>query len=1039
VSPHLSDESSAHATARRKRMAGPPRARYAAALLLGMLMAVGVLILPGLAAGGADTLTPAQSAQVDGVAPLLLTDTGQAVPNRYLVVLKSDLVTAATIASKATQAEIELGATVHYIYENAVAGYAATLSDAAVQSLRKDADVAYIEQDQVVTTVDTQRNPPWSLDRIDQRSLPLDTLYTYGAGGSDVHAYIIDTGIRTTHAEFSGRVGAGRDFVNNDSDPNDCNGHGTHVAGTVGGTTYGVAKQITLHGVRVLNCAGSGYTSDVVAGIDWVTANAIKPAVANMSLGGGASSTLDTALRNSVDAGIVYVVAAGNTNRDACSASPAREPSAIAVGATGSSDRRASFSNYGACLDLFAPGVGIVSAYYTGDTATATLSGTSMAAPHVAGVVARYLQGAPFASPAEVAAALMGDATTNVVSDPGSGSPNRLLFDGLDAPPPPTPTTTSAPPTLMPAMTPMPTPVQEGAPTPGQDATPTPTPTMTPTVTGTPPTPTPTPIQEGTYTSTPTATPTMTPTVTGTPPTATPTMTPIVTGTPPTPTPTMTPIVTGTPPTPTPVQEGTYTSTPTSTPTVTLTPTATATPTATPPLLALTRLEPNQGLNITPNEVFIFGSKLQADTLITVGGVAVKNYHLDAAGASAVVPPTLAPGSYAVTAVNPDGASFTLAHGYTVIDSSQQDLAVTDLDLWINPSTVRQGQAANVGVNVHRSGGTTTLPGVAVAFYLDTLTPAAQLGTSTTPPLDAGVNVVDTALLSWTPATTGRHTLYAVIDPDGQIEEGSEENNTARWEIEVLTTEEVRDTTPPAITQIAIDGNAQMATAPIVTMAITATDTGGKVSAMYFVERIYNNAARLWAPRQQSGWIDFRPAFNMTLSETGGARYLQVWVADEAGNISTSSLRALINYLPAQESVLEGQVRLYRLWLTNGEQTQASLTPTSGDPDLYVWAEGGALAGYSNLAGAAVDSLHFTAQVAGLYQFEVHGYTESSYHLVLTTGASAALVAPGAANSKSVPTTPVVAPASAPPGQQALPVAPRLAEWQLFLPITVRH
>ncbi|HAJ38063.1 MAG TPA: hypothetical protein DCL15_20520 [Chloroflexi bacterium] len=401
--------------------------------------------------------TPA--AQGDGLAPLLLAAAGQGAPDRYLVVLKQDRVTAAAVASKAMQAATDLGATVHYVYADAIAGYAATLSDVALQRLRKDPDIAYIEQDQIVTALDVQSNPPWGLDRLDQRTLPLDTLYTYSATGSGVHAYIIDTGIRAAHVEFSGRIGSGRDFVDDDSNPTDCNGHGTHVAGTIGGSTYGVAKQVTLHGVRVLDCAGSGYTSGVVAGVDWVTANAIRPAVANMSLGGGVSSALDAALRSSVAAGIVYVVAAGNANSDACNTSPAREPSAITVGATTNNDVRASFSNYGACLDIFAPGVNIVSAYYTSDTANATLSGTSMASPHTAGVVARYLQGAPGASPADVATALTAAATIDLIHDPGTDSPNRLLFAELGPPPPPTPTPTGTPPTATPTFTPTATPM----------------------------------------------------------------------------------------------------------------------------------------------------------------------------------------------------------------------------------------------------------------------------------------------------------------------------------------------------------------------------------------------------------------------------------------------------------------------------------------------------------------------------------------------------------------------------------------------------
>ncbi len=433
--------------------------------LLTALLALTLLAGPALAGRsiGAKWLGQLLADAPSGQAPLILASSAQAVPSRYIVVLKSDRVFAAGAAGKAMQAEQMLGATVHQVYQYALSGYAATLSDQAVQALRKDADVAYIEQDQIVTITDSQPNPPWGLDRIDQRSLPLNASYSYAATGNGVHAYVIDTGIRSTHVEFSGRIGSGIDYVDGGA-PDDCNGHGTHVAGTIGGTTYGVAKQVTLHAVRVLDCAGSGYTSGVVAGVDWVTANAIKPAVANMSLGGGADSALDTAVANAVNAGIVFVVAAGNSAADACYSSPAREPAAITVGATANTDGRASFSNYGSCLDLFAPGVSVLSAYYPSDTATNTLSGTSMASPHVAGAAALYLQSAPTAAPAAVASALIGAATTGVVTDPGSGSPNRLLYAEFGPPPTPTPTVTGTPPTATPTFTPTPTP-----PAPGHD------------------------------------------------------------------------------------------------------------------------------------------------------------------------------------------------------------------------------------------------------------------------------------------------------------------------------------------------------------------------------------------------------------------------------------------------------------------------------------------------------------------------------------------------------------------------------------------
>jgi Subtilase family/Bacterial Ig domain len=288
--------------------------------------------------------------------------------------------------------------------------------------------VAFVEEDGEVHAVATQTPATWGLDRIDQRALPLSSSYTYNQTGAGVHAYVIDTGLRATHAQFAGRVGNGYTAINDGRGTSDCNGHGTHVAGTVGGTTYGVAKSVTLHPVRVLNCSGSGTTSGVIAGVDWVTANRVKPAVANMSLGGGASSALDTAVVNSTNAGVTYAVAAGNSNANACNSSPARVAAALTVGATTSTDARASYSNYGSCLDIFAPGSSITSAWYTSDSATNTISGTSMASPHVAGAVALYLQTAPTATPAQVAQAVVAIATQGVVTSPGSGSPNRLLY-----------------------------------------------------------------------------------------------------------------------------------------------------------------------------------------------------------------------------------------------------------------------------------------------------------------------------------------------------------------------------------------------------------------------------------------------------------------------------------------------------------------------------------------------------------------------------------------------------------------------------------
>ncbi|MEW2380667.1 S8 family serine peptidase [Micromonospora sp. NPDC047707] len=356
-----------------------------------------------------------------------------AISGSYLVVLEGDTVgtagsaTARTaVPDRAATLVKRYGGSVRDVYSAALTGFSATMTAGQARRLAADPAVAYVEQDKVLTATATQSNPPWGLDRIDQRNLPLSRSFTYPNTASNVRAYIIDTGIRTTHTQFGGRATWGTNTV--DSNNTDCNGHGTHVAGTVGGSTYGVAKQVRLVAVKVLNCSGSGTITGVVNGVNWVTANAVKPAVANMSLGGGASSALDNAVANSVASGITYAVAAGNSSANACNYSPARTRSALTVGSTTSSDARSSFSNYGSCLDIFAPGSSILSAYRTSDTATATLSGTSMAAPHVAGAAALVLSANPSWSPSQVGSYLTSNATTGKVTSPGSGSPNRLLF-----------------------------------------------------------------------------------------------------------------------------------------------------------------------------------------------------------------------------------------------------------------------------------------------------------------------------------------------------------------------------------------------------------------------------------------------------------------------------------------------------------------------------------------------------------------------------------------------------------------------------------
>lgn len=359
------------------------------------------------------------------------------VQGQYIVVLKQDTASLASEASMGASPQVAEVASslarshrldVLHSYENVLRGFVTRADDRALARLLADPRVDYIEEDGVVSIDATQNNATWGLDRIDQRNLPLNGTYVYDTSAPNVHAYVIDTGIRPSHNDFGGRVGSGYSAINDGRGSNDCNGHGTHVAGTVGGTVWGAAKQARLYPVRVLGCNGQGTNSGVIAGMDWVANNHTKPAVANMSLGGGASTATDQAVTRMRNAGVTVVVAAGNDNRNACSYSPARSNSAITVGSTTSTDRRSSFSNFGSCVDIFAPGSSITSAWHTGNTATNTISGTSMAAPHVAGAAALYLAGNPGASPAQVENAVNSNATTGVVGNPGSGSPNRMLY-----------------------------------------------------------------------------------------------------------------------------------------------------------------------------------------------------------------------------------------------------------------------------------------------------------------------------------------------------------------------------------------------------------------------------------------------------------------------------------------------------------------------------------------------------------------------------------------------------------------------------------
>lgn len=369
--------------------------------------------------------------------------TARPIDGQYIVVFKPQAASLAgesnhadrvPVAAKAIAAQYR--ASLLRSYDRVLRGFAVKADAKALAALLADPRVDYVEQDGIVSIKTIQTGATWGIDRVDRRLLPLDTWYTYDTTGAGVHAYVIDTGLNVTHNEFTGRVGAGADFIG--GGVNDCNGHGTHVAGTLGGTIYGIAKAVTIHPVRVLDCAGNGTLSGVIAGMNWVAGNHIPPAVVNMSLGGGADTSIDAAVASLHNTnGLTVVVAAGNSNADACNFSPARAPLAITVGSTTSTDARSSFSNWGTCLDWFAPGSNITSAWIGSNTATNTISGTSMASPHVAGAAARYLQTYPTASPAAVRAALHW--ANNIfgvtpswpgVINRGPGSPNELLHYG---------------------------------------------------------------------------------------------------------------------------------------------------------------------------------------------------------------------------------------------------------------------------------------------------------------------------------------------------------------------------------------------------------------------------------------------------------------------------------------------------------------------------------------------------------------------------------------------------------------------------------
>lgn len=372
-----------------------------------------------------DSTSPVPTA----VPPTRVSAAQNAAPNDYIITFRDDESDPEGQANGLVKAH---GGSLKHVYRYALKGFAvANLPDAAVEALQRNPRIARIERDGIVTADGTQDPAPsWGLDRIDQAS-GADGVYNYPNDGSGVTVYIIDTGIYSSHSDFTGRIGTGNDFVDA-YPPDDCNGHGTHVAGTVGGATYGVAKNVTIVAVRVLNCQGSGSNSGVIAGIDWVTGQSARPAVANMSLGGGFSQSLNDAVARATTAGIVFAVAAGNSTANACNYSPSSAPSAITVGATTSANLLASYSNYGSCVDILAPGSSIKSDWIGGTSATNTISGTSMASPHVAGAAALYLSQNPNASVTTVRNALVNGATNNAIGGSlGTGTPNKLLYVGF--------------------------------------------------------------------------------------------------------------------------------------------------------------------------------------------------------------------------------------------------------------------------------------------------------------------------------------------------------------------------------------------------------------------------------------------------------------------------------------------------------------------------------------------------------------------------------------------------------------------------------
>ncbi|MFI6230977.1 S8 family peptidase [Micromonospora echinospora] len=401
----------------------------------------GRLLALTLATALTAVLAPAGTASAAGAAEGTIRHAGaaDALRDSYIVVLRDDVArradtnATAEVTRVADRLRARYGGTVGHVYGSALSGFEVRLSERAARRLAADPAVAYVEQNRMTPLIGpgTQFGPPsWGLDRIDQRNLPLDNRYSYPNTAHNVHVYVADTGVRATHLDFGSRVTGGIDLVDGALPADDCNGHGTHLAGTIGGTSYGVAKEVMIHPVRILNCQGSGSFATVIAGIDWITANAQRPAVVELAIGGSANTSLDTAVTNSINRGITYVTTGGSSNGSACNYSPGRVPGALTVVGTSATDARLSSGNYGSCIDLYAPGQNITSTWYTSNTAVNTISGGSTASAHVAGCAALALSANPTWSPAQVSNYLTTRATANIVTGVPSGTPNRLLYCG---------------------------------------------------------------------------------------------------------------------------------------------------------------------------------------------------------------------------------------------------------------------------------------------------------------------------------------------------------------------------------------------------------------------------------------------------------------------------------------------------------------------------------------------------------------------------------------------------------------------------------